>query len=81
MPLCKVSVLKLRAIPLSTMTTLGPEPNLPAARVIYPVHCILVHQEEGVAVTLNAGLQAIGGGYGTVTAGRSTVHKKDSWPP
>jgi hypothetical protein len=38
----------------------------------------LVHQEEGVAVFLDAGLQAIGGGYGPVAAASLAVHEKDS---
>ena len=29
--------------------------NLSPARVVYPVHCILIHQEEGVTEFLNAG--------------------------
>ena len=52
--------------------------NLPAARVVYPVHCVLVHQEEGVAVTLNASLQSVGGGYGPVATPRLSVHEENS---
>src|SRR5438105_10549003 len=52
--------------------------DLPAAGVIYPIHRILVHQEEGVAVFLNARLQAIGRGYGPVAAARLTVHEENS---
>jgi len=52
--------------------------NFPAARVVYPVHRILVHQEEGVTVPLNAGLQAVGSGYGPVSAPRLSVNEKDS---
>jgi hypothetical protein len=55
--------------------------NLPAARVVYPIHRLLVHQEESVTVPLNAGLQAIGGGYGPVAAVRSAVHEKESLAP
>jgi hypothetical protein len=36
----------------------------------------LVHQKEGVTVPLDAGLQAIGGGYGPVAAVRSAVARK-----
>src|SRR6266498_3737061 len=53
-------------------------PDFPVARVVYPIHRVLVHQEEGVAVFLNAGLQAIRGGYGPVPATRLAVHEKDS---
>ena len=52
--------------------------DLPAARVVHPIHRLLIHQEEGVAVFLDAGLQAIGGGYGPVAAARLAVHEKDS---
>src|SRR6266487_691902 len=34
--------------------------DLPAARVVYPVHRLLVHQKKRVTVLLNAGLQAVG---------------------
>src|SRR5881397_3314414 len=51
--------------------------NLPAACVVYPVHRVLVHQEESLTVLLNAGLQAIGSGYGPVAAVRSAVREKD----
>ena len=54
--------------------------DLPAARVVYPIHRILVHQEEGVTVLLNAGLQAIGGGYGPVATAGLSAHEKDSLP-
>src|SRR5205823_13665626 len=56
-------------------------PDLPAASVVYPIHRLLVHQEEGVTVFLNAGLQAIGGGYGPVAAPRLAVHEKNSFAP
>src|SRR5947199_10587019 len=49
-----------------------------APRVVYPLHRILVHQEEGVTVPLNAGLQAVGSGYGPVSAPRLSVNEKDS---
>jgi hypothetical protein len=55
--------------------------NLPAARVVNPVHRVSVHQEEGVTELLNAGLQAIGSGYGSVTAARSAMHEKNSFSP
>ena len=55
--------------------------DLPAARVVYPIHRLLVHQEEHVTVFLNARLQAIGGGYGPVAAARLAVHKKNSFAP
>src|SRR6266699_4317448 len=58
----------------------GPSANLPAARVVYPVHRVLFHQEEGVTELLNAGLQAIGGGYGSVAAARPAVHEENSLP-
>src|SRR2546429_5309174 len=78
MPLCRVSVVRLRAISLSTMTTLGPVP-ISQPRVLFTqVHRILVHQKEGVTVPLNAGLQAVGSGYGPVSAPRLSVNEKDS---
>src|SRR5204863_4330705 len=52
--------------------------DLPAARVVYPIHCLLVHQEEGITVLLDTGLQAIGGGYGPIAAPRLAVHEKNS---
>src|SRR6266436_4453008 len=52
--------------------------DLPAARVVYPIHRLLVHEEEGVTVFLDAGLQAIGGGYSPVAAARLAVDEKDS---
>ena len=55
--------------------------DLPPARVVYPIHRFLVHQEEGVTVFLNARLQAIGGGYGPVAAVWLTVHEKNSFAP
>ena len=42
--------------------------DLPAARVIYPIHRLLIHEEEGVTVFLDTGLQAIGGCYRPVDA-------------
>jgi len=41
----------------------------------------LVHQEESVTELLNAGLQAIGGGYGSVPAAGSAMHEKNSLAP
>src|SRR5437660_82404 len=55
--------------------------DLPAARVVYPIHRLLVHQEEGVTVPLNTRLQAIGGGRGPITAVRFAVHEKNSLAP
>jgi hypothetical protein len=52
--------------------------DLPAARVVYPVHGVLVHQEKGVTVLLNTSLQAIGSGYGSVSPAGLTTHKKYS---
>src|SRR5437899_1706987 len=52
--------------------------DLPAPRVVYPIHRILVHQEEGVTVLLNAGLQAVRGGYGPVPAARLAAHEENS---
>jgi len=36
-------------------------PDLPAARVIYPIHRLLIHEKERVTEFLSTGLQAIGG--------------------
>ena len=55
--------------------------DLPAARVVYPIHRLLVHQEERITVFLNARLQAIGGGYGPVAAARLAVQEKNSFAP
>jgi hypothetical protein len=52
--------------------------NLPAACVVYPVHRLLVHQEECITVSLNAGLQAIGGGCSAIASARLTVEEKDA---
>src|SRR2546423_9527656 len=52
--------------------------DLPAARIVYPVHRILVHQEKGVTELLNAGLQAIGGGYSPVATAGLSAREKDS---
>src|SRR2546423_11936020 len=54
--------------------------DLPAARIINPIHRILVHKEKGVTELLNAGLQAIGGGYGPVATAGLSAHEKDSLP-
>jgi len=35
--------------------------DLPAARVIYPIHRLLIHEKERVTEFLSTGLQAIGG--------------------
>src|SRR6266480_7050259 len=59
----------------------GAGADLPAASVVYPIHRLLVHQEEGVTVFLNAGLQAIRGGYGPVAAIRLAVHEENSFAP
>ena len=59
-----------------------PGADLPAARIVYPIHRILVHQEKGVTELLNAGLQTIGGGHGPVaTAGLSPRTKRIPFPP
>src|SRR2546423_6868070 len=54
--------------------------DLPAARIINPIHRILVHKEKGVTELLNAGLQAIGGGHGPVATAGLSAHEKDSLP-
>src|SRR5439155_23256249 len=53
--------------------------DLPAASVVYPIHRLLVHQEEGVTVFLDTRLQAIRGGYGPVAAARLAVHEENSF--
>ena len=55
--------------------------NLLAARVVYPVQRLLVHEKEGVTVLLNAGFQAIRGGYGPVATPGLSVHEKYSFAP
>src|SRR5262249_47566648 len=52
--------------------------NLPAARVVYPIHCILVHQEESVSVLLDAGLQPIRSGYRPIASSGLAALKKNS---
>src|SRR5438045_4730446 len=56
----------------------GAGADLPAAGVVYPVHRLLVHKEEGITVLLNTGLQAVGCGYGPVAPARLAVHEKNS---
>src|SRR5205823_11958587 len=53
--------------------------DLPAPRVIYPIHRLLIHEEEGVTVFLDTGLQAIGGGYRPVLSVRPVVNKENSF--
>src|SRR5438046_3697340 len=55
--------------------------DLPAASVVYPIHRLLVHQEEGVTVFLDTRLQAIRGGYGPVAAVRLAVSEENSFAP
>ena len=55
--------------------------NFPAARVVYPVHSLLVHQKKGITIFLNASLQSIGGSYSPIATSRLTVREKDSLPP
>src|SRR5882724_5023123 len=55
--------------------------DLPATRVVYPIHRLLVHEEEGVTIFLNAGLQTVGGGHGPVAAVRPAVNEENSFAP
>src|SRR5947207_11233104 len=55
--------------------------DLPAAGVVYPIHCLLVHQEEGVTVFLDTRLQAIRGSYRPVATARLAVHEENSLAP
>jgi hypothetical protein len=57
----------------------GPGANLSAARVVYPVDSVLVHQEQGVTVFLNAGLEAIGSSHGPVPTLGLSAHEKNSF--
>ena len=76
-----VLVVKLRAIPLSTITTLGAGADLPTAGLVNPIDRSLVHQEESVTILLNAGLQSIGSGDGPIASTRLAVHEKNSFSP
>src|SRR5438105_14103999 len=80
MPLCRVSVVKLRAIPLSTITTLGPVPISQPRVLLTQFTASWFNQEKGVTELLNAGLQAIGGGHGPVATAGLSAHEKDSLP-
>jgi len=80
MPLCIVSVVKL-GHPFVHDDNARAGCQSPSRACCLPSPPPLVHQEESVTVPLNAGLQAIGGGYGPVAAGRSAVHEKDSLAP
>src|SRR5438876_775599 len=56
-------------------------PDLPAARVIYPIHRLLIHEKECVTEFLSTGLQAIGGGYRPVAPRRFSMNEQDASPP
>src|SRR5262249_12695273 len=55
--------------------------DLPATCVVYPIHRILVHQEECVTVLLNTGLQPIRRSYGAITTAGSSVNEENPLAP
>src|SRR6516225_8125498 len=51
--------------------------DLPAACVVYPIDCVLIHQEESVTVLLNACLQPVRSRYRAIASINSSALKKN----
>src|SRR2546429_9897005 len=52
----------------------------PAAVIISPIDCLLVHQKQSATILLDARLQAVGGSYRAIAANNASALKKNSLP-